>query len=456
MYHKSNDSYRNTRSAETFHGHINSPKSRAYFAWEEGKLNLGQLNQCESGKFFPELKGGIQDSFAPTDSANNTPPPDGRIASGNQPGMEFLDEPGTHWQTTDVRSGGKLDISWYFTAIHVTRRWNYFITKADWNPNKVLSRSQFESVPIATDQIGYQPFWEHSDKMKPSNPYNYSLTLPNRKGYHVLLAVWEVADTGNAFHQVIDLNFISEGGGDEKPSTPTGLKATEVTERSISLSWNANPSTDPYPITAYRIVRDGTTTVDVAAPALTWTDSGVTPGTTYSYFINAIDTMGNISLPGRELLVTTPQEGGDENPPGAPRNLHTMAITDNSIDLMWAASISNNPVKLYHIYQDGLEISSTSSLTWTATNLQAETKYQYFVVAEDDQGLFSVPGNVLFVTTKKKEGGSDIPEWESDTPYKVGDLVNYHGNTYRCLQAHTSNPAWDPVSTNHVLWALKR
>ncbi|WP_260334510.1 lytic polysaccharide monooxygenase [Streptomyces beigongshangae] len=32
--------------------------------------------------------------------------------------------------------------------------------------------------------------------------------LPERRaGHHVLLAVWEVADTGHAFYQVIDLQF---------------------------------------------------------------------------------------------------------------------------------------------------------------------------------------------------------------------------------------------------------
>src|SRR5437899_9857131 len=36
-------------------------------------------------------------------------------------------------------------------------------------------------------------------------------------------------------------------------------------------------------------------------------------------------------------------------------------------------------------------------------------------------------------------------------PYAVGDLVTFQGHTYRCIQAHTSQPTWDPV-TVPALW----
>ncbi|WP_321158336.1 lytic polysaccharide monooxygenase, partial [Providencia stuartii] len=29
----------------------------------------------------------------------------------------------------------------------------------------------------------------------------------DREGYHVILAIWDVADTNNAFYQVIDVNL---------------------------------------------------------------------------------------------------------------------------------------------------------------------------------------------------------------------------------------------------------
>ncbi|WP_462183749.1 lytic polysaccharide monooxygenase [Frankia sp. AgKG'84/4] len=41
----------------------------------------------------------------------------------------------------------------------------------------------------------------------PENPTRHELVPPARRGYHVLLSVWEVADTSKAFYQVIDLDF---------------------------------------------------------------------------------------------------------------------------------------------------------------------------------------------------------------------------------------------------------
>lgn len=43
-------------------------------------------------------------------------------------------------------------------------------------------------------------------------------------------------------------------------------------------------------------------------------------------------------------------------------------------------------------------------------------------------------------------------EWSgSSVAYKVNDLVTYLGLTYKCLQAHTSQPAWTPLAVP-ALW----
>ncbi|MHC8286380.1 lytic polysaccharide monooxygenase auxiliary activity family 9 protein [Pseudomonas sp. XS1P51] len=88
----------NSRSITPFHGHVFSPSSRAYFAWLEGKLDEGALNQRESGKHFPQTVGGLKDPLAPDDVLSAMPPLDGKIASAGQLTGAFLDEPGDHWQ----------------------------------------------------------------------------------------------------------------------------------------------------------------------------------------------------------------------------------------------------------------------------------------------------------------------------------------------------------------------
>jgi chitin-binding protein len=138
---------------------------------------------------------------------SNQPPEDGRIASAGHDFAKTLDEPGTDWSKHPVQSGQQLSITWQFHAPHKTRRWNYFLTRRDWNPATPLTRAQFEHEPFHVVQLPCQPFWS-CDDLIPANPTTHTLTLPPRPaGHHVLLTVWEVADTGYAFYQVIDLGF---------------------------------------------------------------------------------------------------------------------------------------------------------------------------------------------------------------------------------------------------------
>ena len=192
------------------HGKIFRPQSRAEFLVEAGDLPDWQANELEGGKFFPETRGDLPDPTARTDVKNSPPPADGLIASGGHTDARAkLNEPGTQWRKHDVKSGQELTISWSHEAPHKTRRWNYFLTRDGWDPQKPLSREQFEQAPFAHFANTYEPYWgaDAENQLMPPDPTNHKLALPPKNGYHVLLAIWEVADTRNAFYQVIDLDF---------------------------------------------------------------------------------------------------------------------------------------------------------------------------------------------------------------------------------------------------------
>lgn len=183
------------------HGLISEPASRANIylpEWQSAGL--------ESGKFFPQTQGGLADPYASDDVYNDVPPVDGKIASAGLDYAAELDRPGSEWQKHPVSSGQNLPITWSFHAPHKTRRWNYFITREGWDPTAPLSRAQFEPRPFHQVQLNGQPYWA-ADDLLPENPTRHELTLPRRQGYHVLLSVWEVADTAKGFYQVIDLEF---------------------------------------------------------------------------------------------------------------------------------------------------------------------------------------------------------------------------------------------------------
>lgn len=82
------------------------------------------------------------------------------------------------------------------------------------------------------------------------------------------------------------------------PSTVAGLGATAASATQINLTWTA--ATDNVAVTGYRIERCSgaacTTFSQIATPtATTYSDTGLTASTSYSYRIRAVDAAGNVS-----------------------------------------------------------------------------------------------------------------------------------------------------------------
>jgi chitodextrinase len=97
------------------------------------------------------------------------------------------------------------------------------------------------------------------------------------------------------------------GGGDTTaPSTPTNLAVTGVTGSSASLSWS--PSTDNVGVAGYRVYRNGSQVG--TASGTTFTDTGLSASTNYTYTVAAYDAAGNVSSPSAGVTATTSSSGG--------------------------------------------------------------------------------------------------------------------------------------------------
>ncbi|MCK1597287.1 LamG-like jellyroll fold domain-containing protein [Bradyrhizobium sp. 164] len=85
------------------------------------------------------------------------------------------------------------------------------------------------------------------------------------------------------------------------PSTPTGLVATAASTTQINLSWNA--STDNVAVTGYQVFRNG---AQVGTPTTTtFSDTGLSPGTSYTYTVRARDAASNLSGQSAPASATT-------------------------------------------------------------------------------------------------------------------------------------------------------
>jgi len=86
------------------------------------------------------------------------------------------------------------------------------------------------------------------------------------------------------------------------PSVPTALTAAAVSSSQINLTWNA--STDNVGVAGYRIFRNGLQIGTTTLPS--FSNTGLTPSTTYSYTVAAYDAAGNASAQSVAVSVATP------------------------------------------------------------------------------------------------------------------------------------------------------
>lgn len=120
--------------------------------------------------------------------------------------------------------------------------------------------------------------------------------------------------TGSGSPSGCKLNGAScDGGsvpGDAPPSAPGTPAASNITNTSVTLSWSA--ATDDKGIKNYDVLRDGAKVATVTGT--TWTNTGLTAGTDYSYTVQARDTADQTGPVSGARAVRTTGGGTDPGP----------------------------------------------------------------------------------------------------------------------------------------------
>ncbi|MFJ3924864.1 lytic polysaccharide monooxygenase [Streptomyces sp. NPDC090022] len=169
------------------HGYTDSPISRQKLCANRTVANCGQIQwepqSVEGLKGFPAAG-----------------PADGKICAGGNGQFAELDDPRAGaWPTTRLTSGQNFTFRWQFTANHSTTDFKYYVTKNGWDPSKPLTRASLESQPFLT--IAY-------NGARPPMTFSHQGALPSGKtGRHLILAVWTINDTANAFYACSDVQF---------------------------------------------------------------------------------------------------------------------------------------------------------------------------------------------------------------------------------------------------------
>jgi chitodextrinase len=194
----------------------------------------------------------------------------------------------------------------------------------------------------------------------------------------------------------------------QAPTMPTNLHSTGVTSTSVSLAWTA--STDNVGVTGYRVYRNGGGTPVATVTSTSYTDTGLTPSTLYSYTVDAIDAAGNASAKTGSINATT-SAPADTQAPSIPGNPHSTGSTSTTISIDWNASTDNVGVVGYKIYRNGSStaLASVPSPGFSDSGLTPSTNYTYRITAYDAAGNESATSTVVSVTTQASPGDTQAP-----------------------------------------------
>lgn len=173
------------------------------------------------------------------------------------------------------------------------------------------------------------------------------------------------------------------------PATPTGLTATPGNAQ-VALTWAIISGA-----TSYKVYRGG---VLIASPtSASYTDTGLTNGTSYSYAVSAVNSSGESSQ--SAVQSATPIDNTTPNPV---TGLTAGTPTTNSIPVTWTKSSSSN-VANYEVafsgnggtsYTIASAVVNASSTSYEVTGLSPGRSYIIRVVAINGAGNRSTAATV--------------------------------------------------------------
>ena len=189
--------------------------------------------------------------------------------------------------------------------------------------------------------------------------------------------------SGNTSAVSGDVTTTTQSAADTTPPTkPTNFRVVNVTSTTETLSWTA--SSDNVGVVGYQIYRK--TTLVATVTGTTYIDTGLTPDSSYTYHIYAIDAAGNLSAAATATTVhTLPDTTSPTTPTGVTA---AMGTTSTMVALGWSACTDDVAVAGYRVYRGSTLIATVSggTLSYTDSGLTSGATYSYHIVAIDAAG----------------------------------------------------------------------
>jgi alpha-tubulin suppressor-like RCC1 family protein len=172
------------------------------------------------------------------------------------------------------------------------------------------------------------------------------------------------------------------------PTAPGGVIATVVSGTQIDLYWSS--ASDNVAVTKYQINRSDGAIANIGL-ATHYMDTGLTPGTLYTYTVRAGDAAGLWSSASQDVSATTlASPAPDRQSPSRPNGLIATAASSTQVTLEWSGSSDNVGVTSYQIYRNGQYLKTVSNtVNSTDSGLPSNAVYSYMVRSGDAAGNWS-------------------------------------------------------------------
>jgi fibronectin type 3 domain-containing protein len=186
--------------------------------------------------------------------------------------------------------------------------------------------------------------------------------------------------------------FSTEVSAITVPAAPTGLTAIVTSGSQVNLTWNAVTGATSYAIG--RATASGGPYTTIGSPSLTsFSDTGLSTGTTYFYVVRALNSTGGTSAPSAAVSATTP--------PPAPSGISATTLSATQIKVQWAAVSGAISYAVSRATVSGgpyAAAGSVSTTKFTDSGLSGGTTYYYVVQALNSSGASAFSAEV-FATT---------------------------------------------------------
>lgn len=287
----------------------------------------------------------------------------------------------------------------------------------------------------------------------------YDTGLTTNTSYTYRVSAINSVGTSDPSNEASAMPTPTSGPTATKPYAPTGLTASTISSTQIKLFWKPPSNNGGSPITGYKIeYKNGTNTYLVLSSNVgnvtTYIQNGLKTGTTYTYRVSALNSMGT-STPSNEASATPTKTL-------TPTGLIATAISPASITLSW-----NAPTETYgqsitgyridqklssNVFQTKVENSKTQDTSYTITGLTTGTTYTYVVAAVYSGGGSSNPSNEASVTptsTSSVTPPTSTPPPSTSPPLQTISVPNSPtGLTATTASSTTINLSWAAPSNN--------